>query len=102
MPEQTMAEDDRKELQDIQQQLVRAWAEHERSTLERVPAPAWRVTRADGRLSDRVDILREFDTGANRLREGKVDDIPVRTLGDFAIVTGCTQARGEHAGRPTT
>ena len=40
-----------------------------------------------------------FDTGANRIREGKVDDLQVRTFGDFAIVTGCTQARGEHAGQ---
>lgn len=99
MQEQVTPEEDRKQLEDIQQQLVRAWVMHDRSILERLLAPEWRVTRADGRLSTRDDILREFDIGANRIREGKVDDIEVRTFGDFAIVTGRTQARGEYAGQ---
>jgi uncharacterized protein DUF4440 len=97
--EQTTTEDDRKQLEDIQQQLVRAWIMHERSILERLLAPEWRVTRADGRISTRDEVLREFDTGANRLQEGKIDDILVRSFGDFAVVTGRTQARGEYAGQ---
>ena len=99
MPERVNSEDDRRELENIQQQLVNAWVKHDRSILERLLAPEWRATRADGRVSTRDDILREFDAGANRIREGKVDDIEVRTFGDFAIVTGRTQARGEYAGQ---
>jgi len=99
MIEQSTTEDDCRQLEEIQQQLVKAWVTHERSILERLLAPEWRVTRADGRVSTRDDVLREFDSGANRLREGKVDDILVRTFGDFAMVTGRTQARGEYAGQ---
>jgi Domain of unknown function (DUF4440) len=99
MAEQITTDDDRKQLEDIQQQLVKAWVTRERSILERLLAPGWRVTRADGRVSTRDDVLREFDSGTNRLREGKVDDILVRTFGDFAVVTGRTQARGEYAGQ---
>jgi ketosteroid isomerase-like protein len=43
--------------------------------------------------------VRAFDTGANRLEDGKIDDLLVRTFADFAIVTGRTQARGEYAGQ---
>jgi hypothetical protein len=99
MTERITTEDDRKQLEDIQHQLVNAWITHERSILERLLAPEWRVTRADGRISTRDEVLREFDTGANRLQGGKIDDILVRAFGDFAIVTGRTQARGEYAGQ---
>ena len=66
--------DDRKQLQDIQQQLIRAWITHDRSMLERLLAPDWMVTHADGRMSTRAEVLRDFDTGANRLLEGHVED----------------------------
>jgi Domain of unknown function (DUF4440) len=99
MTEQIATDDDRRQLEDIQQQLVKAWITHERSILERLLAPEWRVTRSDGRISTREEVLREFDTGANRLQGGKIDDILVRTFGDVAVVTGRTQARGEYAGQ---
>jgi hypothetical protein len=35
MKEQITSEDDRRQLEDIQQQLVKAWITHERSILER-------------------------------------------------------------------
>jgi uncharacterized protein DUF4440 len=91
--------DDRKELEDIQQQLVRAWVTRDRSLIDRLLAPDWMVTLADGRVSTREEVLREFDTGGNRLLEGQVEDISVRTFDGFAIVTGRSRARGEYKGQ---
>ena len=100
MPAQTTTPtDDRKQLEDIQQQLARAWITRDRSTLERLLAPDWMVTHIDGRMSTREEVLREFDTGTNRLLEAQVDDIKVRTFEGFAIVTGRTHARGEYKGQ---
>jgi ketosteroid isomerase-like protein len=90
---------DRTQLENIQQQLVRAWVTRDRALLEQLLAPEWMVTRADGRMSTRDEVLREFDTGDNRLLGGHVDDIMVRTFDDFAIVTGRTRARGEYKGQ---
>lgn len=91
--------DDRKQLEDIQHQLVSAWIKRDRSTLERLIAPDWIVTHTDGRMSTREEVLREFDTGANRLLEAQIDDIRVRSFEAFAIVTGRTHARGEYKGQ---
>ena len=95
----TSPADDRTQLENIQQQLVLAWVTRDRAPLERLLAPEWMVTRADGRMSTRDEVLREFDTGDNRLLDGYVDDILVRNLDDFAVVTGRTHARGEYKGQ---
>ena len=95
----TTQADDRKKLEDIQQQLIKAWVTRDRSALERLLAPDWMVTHVDGRISTREDVLRDFDTGANRLLEGQVDDVKVRLFEGFAIVTGRTRARGEYKGQ---
>jgi hypothetical protein len=91
---------DRQQLEDIQKELVRAWVTHDRSILDRLLAPEWMVTQADGRLSSREEILRDFDTGSNRLLEGKIDEILVRLFDGCAVVTGRTHARGEYKGHP--
>ena len=46
----TADENDREQLEDIQQQLVKAWITRDRSILDRLPAHEWMVTHADGRL----------------------------------------------------
>jgi hypothetical protein len=92
----TTEEDDRKQLEDIQQQLVKAWVTHDRSTIDRLLAPDWMVTHTNGRISTRDEVLCDFDAGANRLLEGRVDDIRVRVIDCFAVVTGRTHARGEY------
>ena len=89
-----------KQLEEIQNQLANAWITRNRSTLERLLAPEWMVTHTDGRVSTREEVLRDFDTGANRLLEGHVDDIKVRLFDGFAIVNGRTHARGEYNGHP--
>jgi Domain of unknown function (DUF4440) len=97
MPAPT-AQDDRKQLEDIQSQLAQAWITRDRSTLERLLAPEWMVTHTDGRLSTKEEVLRDFDTGANCLLDGHIDDIKVRLFEGFAIVNGRTHARGEYHG----
>jgi hypothetical protein len=47
-------------------------------------------------MSTREEVMRDFDSGENRLLEGKVDDIKVRVFENCAIVTGRTYARGEY------
>ena len=55
----TTQADDRKKLEDIQQQLIKAWVTRDRSALERLLAPDWMVTHVDGRISTREDVLRD-------------------------------------------
>ena len=98
LPANDRQQNDRQQLENIQQQLVKAWVTRERSILEQVLAPDWKVTHTDGRMSSREEILCDFDTGANRLLEGHVDDLNVRSFDTFAIVTGRTHARGEYRG----
>jgi len=57
------------------------------------------VTHPDGRISTRDEVMRDFDSGGNRLLEGKVDEVKVRVFENCAIVTGRTYARGECKGR---
>jgi hypothetical protein len=89
-------EENRKQFELIQQDLVKAWITHDRSILERLLAPEWIVTHTDGRISSREDVLRDFDTGANRILEGRVDEVKVQMLNGVAVVHGRTHARGEY------
>jgi hypothetical protein len=96
MGNSALVADDYRRLEEIQEELVRAWLTHDRSILDRLLAPEWMVTQADGRTSTREGVMLEFDSGGNRLLEGNVDDIKVRVFENCAIVTGCTYARGEY------
>ena len=88
------------ELETVQRQLISAWIHRDRSLLERLLAQEWTVTHADGRLLTREDVLRDLETGANRLLDGAVDDLRFRVYEGFALVTGRTRARGEYKGHP--
>jgi Domain of unknown function (DUF4440) len=91
-------DDDSRRLEAIQQEVVQAWLKRDRSILDRLLAPEWMLTRADGRISTREEVLREFDSGANRLLEGRVEDVKVRVFDACAVVIGRTYARGEYKG----
>jgi ketosteroid isomerase-like protein len=84
------------ELEQVQQQLIAAWIHRDHSALERLLAEEWSMTHTDGRMSTRDEVLRDLDTGVNRLLEGGVDDLRFRVYKDFAVVTGRTRARGEY------
>ena len=96
----TSSEAESAALEAVQRQLISAWIHRDRSALERLLAQEWTVTHADGRLLTREDVLRDLETGANRLLEGAVDDLRFRVYEDFAVVTGRTRARGEYKARP--
>ena len=88
------------ELEAVQRQLITAWIVRDRSALERLLAQEWTVTHGDGRLLKREDVLRDLETGSNRLLDGAVDDLRFRVYEGFAVVTGRTRARGEYKSHP--
>jgi ketosteroid isomerase-like protein len=88
---------DATELADIQQQLARAWVARDRATIEKLIAPDWIVTGADGNLAMRDVVLRDvFETGAHRIDLLEIDQVNVRPFGEMAVVTGRTHFRGEY------
>ena len=58
--------------------MIAAWIHKDRSALERLLALEWMVTHTDGRMSTRDEVLRDLDSGANRLMEGAIDDLRFR------------------------
>jgi ketosteroid isomerase-like protein len=87
--------DDERELLDIQQQLARAWVERDRAFIERVLAPEWSVTQADGSILTRANVLRSaFETDGLRVKSIVVDEVAVRLFGTTAVVRGRTAATG--------
>jgi ketosteroid isomerase-like protein len=93
------SDDDRRQLEDIQQQLSKAWSTRDLATIDRLLAPDWSVTHIDGAVLTRAEVLRDFETGDNRLIESDIDELRVRVYEGFAIVTGRTHARGEYKGQ---
>src|SRR5437899_4825602 len=91
--------DDEQRLKDIQQQLVRAWTEHDRAFIESVLAPEWSVTQADGQVLSRAVVLGSF-FDAVTFDSNVVDDVSVRLFGDTAVVRGRTVASGKFNGAP--
>ena len=89
------------ELADIQQRLAKAWMTADRAAIERIIAPDWTLTGADGRLSTRADVLRDaFETKVHRIAVIEIDDVRVRLFGDAAVVTGRTRGRGRYQDVP--
>jgi hypothetical protein len=86
---------DEKQLLMIQQQLARAWVERDRAFIERVLAPEWSVTQADGTIRSRAAVLHDAFVVRTVLVESMIiDDVTVIVIGDTAIVRGRTQATG--------
>jgi len=76
-------------LMQIQQDLARAWLQHDRAFIESVLAPEWTVTQADGSILDRASVLGPFfDTVS--FDTNVVDDVTVMLYGDAAVVRGRT------------
>ena len=91
--------DDEHQLRDIQQQFVRACVERDRAFIERILAPEWSVTQANGSILTRANLLRTaFETEALRVTSMVVDDVTVRMFGTTAVVRGRTVATGTDKG----
>lgn len=86
-------------LRDIEEHLATAWVEGERSFIERILADDWSVTDLTGRVLKKSEVLEEaFDSKDRKIVSMKIDDVSVRSFGDWAIVTGRTRADGEYQG----
>ena len=91
--------DDEQHLRDIQQQLARAWVERDRAFIERILAPEWSVTQANGTLLSRAALMGSaFETEAFRVTRLVVDDVTVDMFGTTAVVRGRTVATGTDKG----
>jgi ketosteroid isomerase-like protein len=80
---------DERALKQMEQQLARAWSEHDRPFIENVLAPEWSVTQADGTMLTRTAVLGAF-FDAVRFDSNVIDDVTVALFGDTAVVRGRT------------
>lgn len=94
---------DEEQLRGMQQQLARAWVQRDRDFIERVLAPEWSVTQADGTIRTRAAVLHDaFVARTVSIESMVIDDVTVTLLGDTAIVRGRTQATGVAGGQRGT
>jgi ketosteroid isomerase-like protein len=89
--------DDDARLRQIQQDLVRAWREKDRAVVERILAPEWSVTQADGSILTRATVVGSFFDSVS-FDSNTVDDIGVMLYGDAAVVRGRTACSGRFNG----
>lgn len=86
-------------LRGIEERLATAWVEGDRSFIEGVLADDWSVTDLTGRILTKAEVLEEaFGSAERKIVSMRIDDISVRSFGDWAIVTGRTRAGGEYQG----
>ena len=86
-------------LRDIEERLASAWVVGDRTFVEQILADDWSVTDLTGRVLTRAEVLKEaFGSKDRKIVSMQIDDISVRCFGDWAIVTGRTQAAGEYQG----
>lgn len=87
------------QLRTIERGLVAAWIASDRAFVERTLADDWSVIDVAGRVLTKPEVLAEgFDTGERQLTSGHIDEINVRSFGDWAVVTGRTHAAGRYRG----
>jgi ketosteroid isomerase-like protein len=86
-------------LRGIEESLATAWVDGNRSFIEQTLADDWSVTDLTGRVLTKSEVLQEaFGSKDRQVVSMRIDDISVRPFGDWAIVTGRTQAAGEYQG----
>jgi len=86
-------------LRRLEERLATAWVEGDRLFIEQILADDWSVTDLTGRVLKKTEVLEEaFGSKDRQVVSMRIDDISVRPFGDWAIVTGRTQAAGEYQG----
>jgi len=87
-------------LADIEQRLSTAWVEGDRLFIEQILADDWTVTDLTGRVLTKTDVLQEaFGSKERQVVSMNISDVKVRPFGEWAIVTGKTNAAGEYQGQ---
>jgi ketosteroid isomerase-like protein len=87
------------ELTQIEHQLVRAWIDGDRKTVDSVLASDWSVIDLTGHVLTKAQVMQELGSGDRRIESGSVDDLNVRMFGDIAIVTGRSVLTGTYKGK---
>jgi ketosteroid isomerase-like protein len=86
-------------LRESEERLAEAWVKGDRSFIDQILADDWSVTDLTGRVLTKAEMLEEaFGTKDRQIISMRIDQINVRPFGDWAIVTGRTQAAGKHRG----
>ena len=86
-------------LRNIEERLAAAWVAGDRSFIEQVLADDWSVIDITGRILKKVNVLEEaFSAGDRQIVSMRIDEITVRPFGNWAVVTGRTQAAGQYRG----
>jgi ketosteroid isomerase-like protein len=86
-------------LRAIEERLAAAWVERDRLFIEQTLADDWSVTDLTGQVLTKAEVLKEvFDSENRQVVSMQIEDINVRPFGDWAIVTGRTDAAGEYQG----
>ena len=84
---------------DLEKRLAKAWVDGDRSFIEQILADDWSVTDLTGRVLNKAEVLAEtFGSMDRKIISMQIDDLSVRAFGDWAVVTGRTQAAGEYQG----
>lgn len=87
------------ELNQLEQQLVKAWITRDRETIDALLSDDWAVIDPGGRLLTKAQVLEEaFVSGDREIEAGSIDDVHVRFFGEVAVVTGRTAATGTYKG----
>lgn len=92
---------DEQQLLRVQQDLARAWLQHDRAFIEGVLAPEWSVTQADGSILTRATVLGTF-FDAVAFESNIIDDVSVMLFGETAVVRGRTTASAKVNGAPVS
>jgi ketosteroid isomerase-like protein len=87
------------ELTQIEHQLVRAWIDGDRKTVDSILASDWSVIDLTGHVLTRTQVMQELGSGDRRIESGSVDDLNVRMFGEIAIVTGRSVLTGTYKGK---
>ena len=86
-------------LRGIEERLAKAWVEGDRAFIEQILADDWSVIDLTGRVLSKAEVLEEaFSANDRKVSSMQIDDVNVRSFGEWAIVTGRTRAAGEYQG----
>jgi ketosteroid isomerase-like protein len=86
-------------LYQLEQRIIRAWLDNDRETINAILADDWTVIDPSGRVLTKAQVMEEaFESGTRKIESGTIDEVKVRTFGEFAVVTGRTTAAGNYQG----
>ena len=87
------------QLNQLEQRLIRAWLDNDRETVNAILADDSTVIDPSGRVLTKAQVMEEaFESRTRKIEAGTIDEVKVRTFGDFAVVTGKTTAAGSYRG----